>query len=94
MNMLLDAMPRRDVMLGTCHDDPVTPEEEAAVADALRKAARADKRAETAKERSRQELRDLILEASKKGMRPSKIVESIERRYTDAHVSRMIHGKA
>jgi hypothetical protein len=61
---------------------------------ALRKAARANKRAEASLERSRQELRELILQASEKGMRPSKIVEAIERRYTDAHVSRMIHGKA
>lgn len=61
---------------------------------ALRKAARANKRAETAEERTRLALRDLILQASEKGMRPSKIVASIERRYTDAHVSRMIHGKA
>lgn len=62
--------------------------------EALRKAARIDKRNDVAKERSRQELRALILEASAKGMRPSKIMESIERHYTDAHVSRMIHGKA
>lgn len=61
---------------------------------ALRKAARSNKRAEASAERTRLELRQLILEASEKGMKPTKIVEAIERRYTDSHVSRMIHGKA
>jgi hypothetical protein len=92
--MLLEAMSRCDVMGGPCEHGAVTPEEEAAMAEALRKAARADRRIDAAKERSRQELRDLILEAASKGMRPSKIIDSIEHRYTDAHVSRMIHGKA
>lgn len=61
---------------------------------ALRKAARANKRAEATAERTRMELRELILEAAEKEMRPSRIVAAIDRRYTDAHVSRMIHGKA
>ena len=61
---------------------------------ALRKAARANKRAEATAERTRKELRRLILEAAENDMKPTKIVEAIERRYTDSHVSRMIHGKA
>lgn len=71
----------------------VTPEEKAAKSEALRKAARADLRAERAKERTRLALRALIVEAAAEGMKPTEIVASIERRYTDAHVSRVIHDK-
>jgi hypothetical protein len=77
-----------------CEYVHVTEEEKAAMSAALTKAARANKRASAAEERTRMELRRLILEASAGGMKPSKIVEAIERHYTDAHVSRMIHGKA
>lgn len=63
------------------------------MAAALRKAARADIRAEKAKERTRLALRALIVEAAAEGMKPTEIVASIERRYTDAHVSRVIHDK-
>lgn len=62
--------------------------------EALRRAARADARAEELREKRRAELRELIKRASEDGMRPSRIVAAIERRYTDAHVSRIIHGKA
>lgn len=62
--------------------------------EALRKAARADKRAETAKERTAQALRETILAASAAGMKPFEIRDAIERHYSDGHLSRLIHGKA
>lgn len=61
---------------------------------ALRKAARADKRAEQAKERTTNELRTLITHAADKGLKPSEIMQAIERHYSEGHLSRVIHGKA
>jgi hypothetical protein len=61
---------------------------------ALGAAARADKRADTTKERTAQSLRETILAAADAGMKPSEIRDAIERRYSDGHLSRMIHGKA
>lgn len=61
---------------------------------ALRKAARADKRAEQAKERTTNELRTLITNAAGKGMKPSEIMQAIDRHYSEGHLSRVIHGKA
>ena len=72
----------------------VTPEEEAEMTAELRKAARADKRAEAAKERTRLALREVILKCAEQGMGPAAITRSIEHRYDVAHVSRIIHGKA
>jgi DNA-binding transcriptional regulator YhcF (GntR family) len=72
----------------------VTPEEEATMTAALRKAAQAKRRTEARDEQARERLREAILQAHADGMRPSKIVEAIDRYYTDAHVSRVIHGKA
>lgn len=62
--------------------------------ESLRKAARADKRADTTKERTAQNLRETILAAAAAGMKPSEIRDAIERHYSDGHLSRMIHGKA
>lgn len=61
---------------------------------ALRKAARADKRADQTKERTSTELRSIITEAAGKGMKPSEIMQAIERHYSEGHLSRVIHGKA
>lgn len=72
----------------------VTEEEKAEMTAALRKAARANKRANAAAERSRLELRELILRASAAGMGTADITKAIEHRYDAAHVSRMVHGKA
>jgi hypothetical protein len=72
----------------------VTPEEKAAMTEALKKAAKADRRAETAKERTAQGLREAILAAHQAGMRPSEIRDAIDHRYSEGHLSRLIHGKA
>jgi hypothetical protein len=72
----------------------VSPEEKAEMTEALRKAARADKRAETAKDRTARRLRETILAAHEAGMKPSEIRDAIDRRYSDGHLSRLIHGKA
>lgn len=72
----------------------MTPEEEAAMRAALTKAARADKRAVAATQKTRDALRAAILEATAKGMRPNQIMAATERRYTDGHLSRVINGKA
>lgn len=69
-------------------------DEEAEMIAALAKAARADKRAEAAKERSRLALRDLILKAATSGMGTTKITRAIEHRYAEGHVSRIVNGKA
>lgn len=60
----------------------------------LKRAARANTRATAAAERTRIELRKLILKASADGMGTGEITKAIEHRYAEAHVSRMIHGKA
>lgn len=60
----------------------------------LKRAARANKRAAAAAERTRIQLRELILKASADGMGTAEITKAIEHRYAEAHVSRMIHGKA
>lgn len=72
----------------------VSPEEKAEMTEALRKAARADKRAETTKERTAQNLREAIIAAAQSGMKPHEIRDAIERRYSEGHLSRLIHGKA
>jgi hypothetical protein len=72
----------------------VNDEEKAAMTADLKKAARANLRALDTAERTRLKLRELILQASANGMRPSDITKAIEHRYDAAHISRMIHGKA
>jgi hypothetical protein len=72
----------------------VTPEEKAAMTETLKKAARADQRAETAKDRTANALRAAILAAHQAGMRPSEIRDAINHRYSEGHLSRLIHGKA
>jgi len=63
-------------------------------ADALRKAAKADKRADAAKERTRAALRAAILEAASLGLGPAEIRRLIDYRLSEGHVSRVILGKA
>jgi len=72
----------------------VTPDEEAEMIADLIKAARADKRAEAAKERARLTLREAILKAAAAGMGTTKITRAIEHRYAEGHVSRIVNGKA
>lgn len=91
--MQLEAMPGRDVMTWPCQHVAVTTPEEDPVAARLRKAVKAFRRSKAAHERDRQELRDAILAAAgKKGT--TEITKLIDREYTEAHVSRIIHGKA
>lgn len=60
----------------------------------LKKAARANRRANDTAERTRMQLRELILKAAAGGMGTADITKAIEHRYDAAHVSRMVHGKA
>ncbi len=91
--MQLEAMTRRDVMLKPCQHVAVATEEEDPVATRLRKAVRAYRRSSAAQERDRLELRAAIVDAAAtKGT--TEITKLIDREYTEAHVSRMIHGKA
>lgn len=60
----------------------------------LRQAAKANVRATASAERTRLKLRELILKASADGMGTAEITKAIEHRYAEAHVSRMVHGKA
>lgn len=43
---------------------------------------------------ARQELRQAILDAAQAGKGTSEITKLIDHEYTEAHVSRIIHGKA
>ena len=43
---------------------------------------------------ARQELREAILAAAQDGVGTSEITKLIDHEYTEAHVSRIIHGKA
>lgn len=66
----------------------------AAVKERLRKAAKADQRADTTKERTRKELRDAILEAAALGLGPAEVTKDIAHHLSEGHVSRMIKGTA
>lgn len=92
--MQLEAMTRRDVMLKPCQHVAVATEEEDPVATRLRKAVRAFRRSSSAQERDRKELREAILAAASAGKGTTEITKLIDREYTEAHVSRVIHGKA
>lgn len=75
--------------------NPVTQEEKVtAVKERLRKATKADMRADAAKDRTRRELRDAILEAAALGLGPAEVTRDISHHLTEGHVSRMIKGNA
>lgn len=80
--------------MSACEHERVTEEEKAEMIEALKRAARADKRADQAKERTTSDLRNLILQASRMGFKPFEIRDAIDRHYSDGHLSRVIHGKA
>lgn len=74
---------------------PVTEEEKvAAIKERLRKAAQADKRIDTAKDRTRKELREAILEAAALGLGPAEVARDIGHHLSEGHVARMIKGTA
>ena len=94
MDMQLEATHEVTSRVGHANMWRVTEEEKAEMTAALRKAARANKRATAAAEKTRLELRELILKAAAGGIGSADITKAIEHRYDAAHVSRMIHGKA
>jgi polyisoprenoid-binding protein YceI len=94
MHMQLEVLLEDDELVLACHDGFVAIDPDDPQAARLKAAVRAFRRSKMAHERDRLELREAILDASKGGKGTTEITKLIDREYTEAHVSRMINGKA